>query len=123
MEEHSNESPESWQVMKNSIMFSIDSNGDTRFLVNELSNGFLNCDSTVRRASHVEPVNPFLRVLFTLLRYQFGDTGKVAAFTRNWDCAWRVNLTPVHGPIVPVDFASRQSAIDFEIDWLETNFL
>jgi hypothetical protein len=51
----------------------------------------------------------------------FGEYGKMAAFTRTWPCYWQVDLSPVGGPIVPVEWASRQSAIDFEVGWLNDN--
>ncbi len=106
------------------VMFSVDeSNGDVRFLVNDLSKDFVTKESNVSRASHVEPCNPVLRVVFYTLRYFFGEWGKVGEFTRRWSCLWRVNLAPVGGPIIPVEWASRQSAIDFEVNWLERNFL
>ena len=106
------------------VLFSIDeSSGDVRFLVTDLSKDFVTKESNVSRASHVEPCNLVLRVVFYTLRSLFGEWGKIGDFTRRWLCLWRVNLAPVGGPIIPVDWASRQSAIDFEVNWLERNFL
>jgi hypothetical protein len=106
------------------ILVSIDTDtGDTRFLVSSASRGFLTVDCAVRRASHVEPAFLPLRVLFTLARGIFGDEGRIAAWTRVWPCKWRVNLSPVNGPIIPVEWASRESAIQFEVEWLERYFL
>jgi hypothetical protein len=105
------------------IIFSIDSNGDSTFLVTPETVCFISSESTVRRASHIIPANLPLRVLFTLLRAIFGDQGRVSDFTRTWSCRWIVDLQPVAGPLVPVTWSNRQSAIDFEVDWLQANFL
>src|ERR1700761_632029 len=100
------------------IVISIDEMGDMRFLVGELGAGFMPGDATIRRASHVEPVSPMLRAVFHTLRYMFGEKGKIAAFTRLWPCLWRINLSPVSGPILPDTYRNRQAAIDAEILWL-----
>ena len=74
---------------------------------------------TTRRASHVEPVQPFIRMIFHTLRYFFGDKGWVASFTRHWHCMWRVNFSPIGGPILSNQFyTNRQYAIDEEVGWL-----
>jgi hypothetical protein len=104
------------------VTLTVDSNGDIKFLVSPLSQGFLDSDSVVRRASHVEPRNIILRCVFHTLRL-FGDTGRIADWTRCWNIDWRVNLSPVNGPILPITFTNRQTAIDFEVNWLEENFL
>jgi hypothetical protein len=100
-----------------------DCTGESKFLVNELSSFLLESGSTIKRASHVEPVSIPLRLLFYVLRYLFGEYGKVASFTRFWSVQWRVNLSPVNGPILPTVFDDRDKAIEAEIVWLETNFL
>ena len=106
------------------ITFSIDdSTGEMSFLVNEDTRAFLDDTSIVRRASHVEPRNLFLRVLFYTLRGICGEYGRIEEFTRTWVCVWRVNLAPVNGPILPAVYYNRQCAIDAEIEWLEAHFL
>ena len=106
------------------ILFSVDdSTGNTKFLVNELSRSFLDDFSVIQRASHVEPVNGILRIVFFALRAMFGEYGSMAQFTRLWPCLWRVNLSPVAGPILPTVHRDRAQAIDAEISWLESNFL
>jgi hypothetical protein len=105
------------------IIFSIDSNGDSMFLVTPETLNFINSESIVRRASHVVPATLPLRVLFTLLRAIFGDKGRVSDATRAWSCRWIVDLRPVSGPLVPIEWSNRQSALDFEVDWLQENFL
>jgi hypothetical protein len=100
-----------------------DTTGEYRFLVSESSQFLLEDSSLVRRASHVEPVNLILRFTFYVLRAMFGEYGRMAAFTRQWRIQWRVNLSPVNGPILPQTWTDRAQAINAEIDWLETNFL
>lgn len=109
--------------MPNHVTFSIDEDGNTRFLVNELSQSFVTDESTVKRASHVVPWNPILRCAFKIIRYIVGETGSVAEWTRQWSCLWQVNLSPVGGPIIPIEWTSREAAINFEITWLESNWL
>jgi len=100
-----------------------DCTGESKFLVSELSAFLLDASSQVKRASHVEPVSVPFRLLFYVLRFLFGEYGRVASFTRRWCIQWRVNLEPVNGPILPGTWKDRQLAIDAEIAWLETNFL
>ena len=109
--------------MQNPIVFSIDEQGDVKFLVSDATRPFLDETSKVQRASHVEPWNIPLRWAFYAIRKVCGEYGKMAEFTRKWPCYWRVNLSPVGGPIVPVEFANRDSAIEFEVDWLNHYFL
>jgi len=107
-----------------SLLFSIDeSTGNVLFLVDKDTMPFIDETSTVTRASNVEPVFLPLRLAYRLLRLVFGDTGRVSDWTRKWACFWRINLEPVNGPIVPITFADRQSAIAFEIEWLSEHFL
>ncbi len=73
-----------------------------------------------RRASHIVPARSTKRLVFRLLRAVCGDTGKVAAWTRSWECEWTVDLTPSSGPVVS-GFYSRAAAIAYEVGWLERN--
>ncbi len=76
-----------------------------------------------KRATHVEPDNLLLRLAFHILRLFFGDKGFMSEFTRHWPCRWRVNITPVGGPILPELFDNRIDAIDAEVAWLNKHFL
>jgi hypothetical protein len=108
----------------NHIVFSIDdSSGQVTFLLNDLSRPFVDESSTIRRASNVEPINAILRIVFYTLRFLFGEYSRMGQFTRVWPCTWRVNLSPVSGPILPIVYRNRQEAINAEIEWLELNFL
>jgi len=74
--------------------------------------------ATITRASHVEPLPRGRRKLFQALRWLFGETGKVAQWTREWRGPWQVDLAPSRGPILG-PFADRQKAIEAEITWLQ----
>ncbi len=89
---------------------------------------FQSYPKTIKRVSHVEPINILLRVAFRCLRICFGEYGKVAAWTRLWPCRWQVNFSPIGGKLFRVDengnpFQGRRQAIDFEVriaaDYLE----
>lgn len=105
------------------VTIRIKADGTMRFLVNADSTIFLTEASKVRRASHVEPIQPTLRFVFHGLRKTFGEKGRMAAFTRLWPCLWRVNLAPISGPILPEMFYDRQEAIDREVEYLNENFI
>ena len=40
------------------------------------------------RASEILPVNPIKRVAFKLLRFCFGERGRIAEWTRQWHGPW-----------------------------------
>lgn len=131
------------KTAQNIITCTIDENGDVIFLATDANDAFLNHgDVVTKRASHVEPVQRFARVLFYILRW-FGDKGRIAEWTRNWHVTWRVNTRPVGGPILRVKdvhpeisfdhypqygeqhawWFDRQAAIDAEIKFLNEWFL
>lgn len=105
------------------MLVTIDSEGTVRFLVGSTEQPFYGDASTVKRASHVEPANVILRAIFYGVRAMVADTSRVAEFTRHWGCQWRINLSPINGPILSGTYRDRLSAIDREIDWLNENFL
>lgn len=45
-----------------------------------------------RRFSEIVPANRALLWLFRAIRKRFGDDGKMAAFTRQWPCLWRMEI-------------------------------
>ncbi len=100
-----------------------DCTGEFQFLLSNLSVCLLDETSTVRRASHVEPVNLLARILFYMARSAFGDTGRIANLTRSYPGAWRVNLSPVNGPVLPDTYRVRSQAIQAEVSYLEKHFL
>ena len=46
-----------------------------------------------RRASTIEPANELKWVAFKLLRFVFGEEGKVAEWTRGWRGPWKCTIT------------------------------
>lgn len=71
-----------------------------------------------RRASHVEPDGFLARLAFHGLRRAFGEAGEVANWTRSWGTLWRVNMSPVGGPVLAGRWVVRQQALDAEVFWL-----
>ena len=121
------------------ITLIINEDGSQTFLKTDSADCFLELGEVItRRASHVEPAPMFKRWAFSLFRTLFSDTSTVAAWTRTWNTLWRVNTSPVGGPILrvkhvwpgvawPVEdrvacFANRQDAIDAEIVFLNQFF-
>lgn len=101
------------------VTISINDDGSVHFLDTNAATCFKTLGSAVlKRASHVEPNQLLLRAVFHTLRYMFGDKGWMATFTRYWPCAWRVNVSPLNGPILPGTWRDRQQAIDAEVTWL-----
>jgi hypothetical protein len=88
--------------------------------VDEFATDFLG-KKTVTRASNVEPVNKWLRVLFHVLRRVFGENGRCAAWTRRWPCLWQANLYLSGGPIFG-PFQYRQDAVAAEVYWLNQQY-
>ena len=74
----------------------------------------------IRRASHVRPHNILLKIPFIILRGIFSDGGRVAAWTRKWNCRWIANMEPMDGPVLG-PYTTRQEAINAEKDWLWEN--
>jgi hypothetical protein len=79
--------------------------------------------AVVRRASHVEPDNACLRLLFHGVRSLVSDGSRIAAWSRTWPCMWRVNMAPVGGGILPIRYGYRLAAIDAEVEALNKFFI
>lgn len=125
------------------VTVTIDESGDLVFLRTSESDIFLELGETLtRRASHVEPYGFLPRLLFNTIRYFVHDDSRLANWTRNWACLWRVNTSPVGGPIlswgdVPYELADsimtrsmgmlvwrdREAAIRAEVEFLNRFFL
>jgi hypothetical protein len=75
------------------------------------------------RASHVLPTNWGYRQVFRLLRTFFGERGRVADWTRQWQTEWLVDTRPTAGVILLQRFKNRQEAIEAEVAFLNEWFL
>lgn len=122
------------------VTITIEEDGSQTYLKTDSADIFLECGEVItRRASHVEPADWALRLIFSLLRTLFADTSAVAAWTRTWGCEWRINTSPVGGPVLTwadvwgmesgygsmdsvARFADRQRAVDAEIVFLNKFF-
>jgi carbon storage regulator len=74
------------------------------------------------RASWVEPQNLVLRCLFHVVRWCVSDNSRMAQWTRDWSCQWRINLARSSGPVLG-PYTSRLEAISAEVAWLRDNWL
>ena len=101
------------------MLLVIDTAGNIKTLDSDEAKPFIEMGERVsrKRASHVEPVNWILRIIFRFIRWATGETGKVSDFTRQWRVQWRVDLSPSGGPIIG-PFKHRGAAIYSEIEWL-----
>lgn len=83
------------------VAVTIDESGDLVFLNSPEHDIFLELGETVtHRASHVLPVRFWQRQAFRILRTLFGDYGRVAQRTREWNTLWYVDTRPVGGPVL-----------------------
>lgn len=105
------------------IEISLAQDGTVTFLYNEDTAVLVTPETTIQRASHVEPVSIPLRILFHALRTAFGEYGWVASLTRRWRCLWRVNMAPVGHGVLPTYYRNRAAAIAAEIEYLNANFI
>ena len=122
------------------VTVTIDESGDMVYLNTPESDIFMELGERITpRASHVEPGPRYERWLFRLLRTLFGDEGRISEWTRSWNTLWRVDTSPVGGPILrwghvlpncPACMADdiyyecdRERAIRTEIDFLNRFFL
>jgi len=71
-------------------------------------------EHTVRqRFSEIVPSNPMPRLWFRILRFVFGESGRVAEWTRSWLVSWRGEI--LQGPHKG---ETRESGVrEFIIEW------
>lgn len=97
----------------------IDTNGVIRYLAKPETEGMdFDGPSTTRRASNIEPCSRLLRLAFYAVRRIGSRRGE--AWTRNWRCDWRVNLSLSGGPTFG-RYRNRLDAIEAEEQWLLEN--
>jgi hypothetical protein len=104
------------------VVISIDKEGTATYLVNEHTKDLFPEAARPRRASHVVPWSLWARIWFWALRAAFGEDGSVGEWTRTWRGLWLLDMRPVGGPYGMV-FAHRNCAIEYEINWLNENWL
>ncbi len=109
--------------MQSEATLIIDENGDCKMVLTKAAKMLNLTDSPSSRASHVEPVNITLRLLFHAIRANVADDSRLAAWTRLWPCGWRINTTPVGGPILDGVWYDRLAAIDAEVEFLNQWFV
>lgn len=98
-------------AMSDTVTVRIGSNGKVTY-IDPRAADLIAGPRTQRRASHVVPARQGLRVAFRLLRWIFGEDGRVARWTRTWGCWWAVQIGDGH----PVGaWRSREAAIEYEI--------
>lgn len=66
-----------------------------------------------RRLSTIQPNVVWRKAAFLLLRTVFGDRGRVAAFTRKWNCEWEVRLIGRPGTFRSMD---RSACVAWEME-------
>lgn len=100
------------------IVIDLDDSGAT-FVLDDDTYSLLGLgEASVRRASHVVPACRPARWAFRLLRTVFGESGRVAAWTRSWRCRWVVDMRPSGGPSRLGEYDRRSDALDAERAWL-----
>lgn len=104
------------------VVISIDKAGKATYLVNEHTKDLFPDATVPRRASHVTPMGLWKCLAFKTLRAVCGEDSKVGDWTRTWGGNWYLDLTPVGG-YKWILFESRAEAIEYEINWLNENFL
>ena len=104
------------------IVISIDTEGTVKYLVNEYTEGAFPEAAEPRRASHVEPMGFPSLIAFRALRWAFGEDGRVGNWTRTWRGPWSLRMVVADCPITWC-FDPRAEAIEYEINWLNANFL
>lgn len=71
-------------------------------------------DVTRQRYSEIVPLDPLLCLWFRILRWTFGEDGKVSDWTRAWRVMWQAKI--LVGPHRGSEFITpfRQAALDWE---------
>jgi len=67
------------------------------------------------RLSHIRPEKFWKKAAFIFLRKSFGDTGRIAGWTRTWKCEWRATIISTGQTEV---FDTRDEAIAWELEIL-----
>lgn len=73
---------------------------------------------TTTRLSTITPIGSFKLAAFRLLRWLFGERGRVAEFTRKWKGPWYVEIIATGEWSV---FLKRSDAVAWEIERINSN--
>ncbi len=87
-------------------------NGDVQFLGEDLFDLPLGKVKR-RRLSRIVPLSLWKRIAFFALRRVCGEQGRVAAFTRKWNCEWEVRLIGRPGTFRSMD---RSACVAWEME-------
>jgi hypothetical protein len=109
--------------MQNECTMIIDEAGNCKMVLTEAAKRLNLTDSPPARASFVVPENAYLRLAFQVIRKLVSDDSALAAWTRTWQCLWRVDMRPVGAGILVQRFSNRQTAIDAEVEALNNFFI
>lgn len=83
------------------LTVTINEDGSLEYLKTDAADVLLELGEHItRRASHVEPVGWLARRWFHVVRRFVTDKSAIAAWTRTWRCEWRVDTSPVGGPVL-----------------------
>jgi hypothetical protein len=66
------------------------------------------------RFSEIIPRNLVLRAAFRILRFLFGEVGKVSDWTRSWPCMWKMIILQGTYKNKTSECSERQALLDLE---------
>lgn len=104
--------------MSKQVVLVIDS-GSITYLEHDTREPLMQGGKT-RRASWVVPQKLLKRLLWILIRKVVGDHGRIADWCRSWRGPWLVDLRVSGGPVVG-GFSCRESALEYEENWVLSN--
>lgn len=69
------------------------------------------------RYSEITPINPFIYIVFRIIRFLFGE-GKwfIPEWTRNWRCVWRAEILLGKHKGEEFIHTSRSACVDWELN-------
>ena len=110
--------------MQSEVTFIIDqSTGNGVFLLTKAAKTLYFGPLPRIRASHVYPDNWVLRLVFRVVRALVSDDSQTAQWTRNWNCLWLVDTSPLGGGILEGRWRNRNEAIDAEVEAINQIFI
>lgn len=98
---------------KERIQFRLNSAGRIQFLTKPPV-PFLLSNCIRARFSEIVPVNPVLFIVFRAIRLFFGESGRMAQWTRGWKCKWTAVILMGDNKGATMTSDNRQALIDWE---------